>query len=293
MEFAQGSGRDLISRRGVLALFGAIAATRHAGAAEQAIMQPVSLDHFNIRGPDVAKTAQFYMALFDTPVLRNPLRVRPNLPTTERFFLRFGDGYLVISQAYAPDPAGLDHYSLGLRDYDKAKLTAKLQDNGTPAEARPSSESPGDVWLSDRDGTAMQLRPYGGWTRQTATPYPPPARIGPAFFPLAISRIVLQTADLARAGDFYLRLFGAEITSARSSRSRAFSLGDCVLELVSLPAASRSATGLDRMVIAVKDFTIATATRILRERGIETGAASGVVRFNDPDGTQIELAAAG
>jgi hypothetical protein len=247
MEFAQGSGRDLISRRGVLALFGAIAATRHAGAAEQAIMQPVSLDHFNIRGPDVAKTAQFYMALFDTPVLRNPLRVRPNLPTTERFFLRFGDGYLVISQAYAPDPAGLDHYSLGLRDYDKAKLTAKLQDNGTPAEARPSSESPGDVWLSDRDGTAMQLRPYGGWTRQTATPYPPPARIGPAFFPLAISRIVLQTADLARAGDFYLRLFGAEITSARSSRSRAFSLGDCVLELVSLPAASRSATGFSRL----------------------------------------------
>jgi len=50
MEFAQGSGRDLISRRGVLALFGAIAATRHAGAAEQAIMQPVSLDHFAMTG---------------------------------------------------------------------------------------------------------------------------------------------------------------------------------------------------------------------------------------------------
>jgi hypothetical protein len=77
MEFGQGSGRDLISRRGVLALFGAIAAMRHAGAAEQAIMQPVSLDHVNIRGPDVAKTAQFYMALFDTPVGIARLSSRP------------------------------------------------------------------------------------------------------------------------------------------------------------------------------------------------------------------------
>lgn len=114
MEFGQGSGRDLVSRRGALALFGAIAAMRHAGAAEQAIMQPVALDHVNIRVPNVARTAQFYMALVDTPVLRSQtLRAQPDSPPGEGFFLRFGDGYLAISQAFAPDLPGLDHYSRG------------------------------------------------------------------------------------------------------------------------------------------------------------------------------------
>jgi hypothetical protein len=43
--------------------------------------------------------------------------------------------------------------------------------------------------------------------------------------------------------------------------------------------------------IAVKDFTIEMATRIARERGIETGAAPGAVHITDPDGIRIELAA--
>jgi catechol 2,3-dioxygenase-like lactoylglutathione lyase family enzyme len=290
MEFGQGSGRDLISRRGALALFGSIAAMRRAGAAEQAIMQSVALDHVNIRVSDVARTAQFYMALFDAPVLcSQTLRAQPNSPPSEGFFLRFGEGYLAISQAFAPDPPGLDHYSLGLRDYDKAKVTARLQANGTPARARSSA----DVWLSDLDGNAMQLRPPGGWARQTATPYQPPARLGPAFSPLVISRLTLRTADLDRAGDFYRRLFGAEITSPAAYRSRAFSIGDAVLELFSPPEALPLDAGLDHIRIAVKDYTIDNAARILREHGIEMSAApAGAVRIADPDGLRIELAAA-
>jgi catechol 2,3-dioxygenase-like lactoylglutathione lyase family enzyme len=290
LEFGQGSGRDLVSRRGALALFGAIAAMRHAGAAEQAIMQPVALDHVNIRVPNVARTAQFYMALVDTPVLRSQtLRAQPDSPPGEGFFLRFGDGYLAISQAFAPDLPGLDHYSLGLRDYDKAKVTASLQDNGTPASARSSA----DVWLSDPDGSVMQLRPPGGWARQSATPYQPPARRGPAFSPLRISRLTLRTADLDRAGNFYRRLFGAEITSPAAYRSRAFPIGDAVLELFSPPEALPLDVGLDHIRIAVKDYTIDHAARILGERGIEISAApAGAARIADPDGLRIELAAA-
>jgi catechol 2,3-dioxygenase-like lactoylglutathione lyase family enzyme len=289
LEFGQRSGRDLVSRRGALALFGAIAAMRHAGAAEQAIMQPVALDHINVRVSNVARTAQFYMALVDTPVLRSQtLRAQPNSPQSEGFFLRFGDGYLAISQAFAPDLPGLDHYSLGLRDYDKAKISARLQDNGTPAQARSSA----DVWLSDADGNVMQLRPPGGWARQTATPYQPPARLGPLFSPLAISRLTLRTADLDRAGNFYRRLFG-EITSPAAYRSRAFRIGDAVLELFSPPEALPLDAGLDHIRIAVKDYAIDHAARILRERGIEMSAApTGAVRIADPDGLRIELAAA-
>jgi catechol 2,3-dioxygenase-like lactoylglutathione lyase family enzyme len=279
----QGPRKNLVSRRGALALLGATAVIRNAGAAEQAVMQPISLDHVNIRVANVAKTAQFYMGLFDTPVLRNPsLRAQPNSPPGEGYFLKFGDGYLVISPAFGPEMPGLDHYSLGLRDYDKAKLTAKLQDNGTPPQAR----SGGDVWLGDLDGSLMQLRQPGGWARQTATPYQAPARVGPALSPLSMSRIAIKSADVARAGDFYRRLFGAEIAPAASSSSRAFSVGDSVIELISAPG-----RGLDHIRVAVKDFTVETATRVLRERGIEASAAPGAVRITDPDGMRVELAA--
>jgi len=141
MDLAQGARKDLVSRRHALALLGAAVAVRGADAAQQAIAQPVSLDHVNIRVSNVAKTAEFYMGLFETPVLRNAaLRAQPTSPPSEGFFLKFGDGYLAISQAFAPDTPGLDHYSLGLRDYEKAKLEAKLRDNGTPALARSSTD---------------------------------------------------------------------------------------------------------------------------------------------------------
>jgi catechol 2,3-dioxygenase-like lactoylglutathione lyase family enzyme len=277
--------KDFISRRAALALLGAAAVIRNARAAEQAVMQPISLDHVNIRVASSPKTAQFYMGLFDTPVLRNPsLRAQPNSPPGEGFFLKFGDGYLVISPTFGQEMPGLDHYSLGLRDYMKATLEAKLKDNGTPALAR----SGGDVWLSDLDGSLMQLRQPGGWARQTATPYQPPPRVGPALSPLSISRIGIKSADLARAGDFYRRLFGAEIGSAASAGSRAFSVGDSVVELVAAPG-----RGLDHIRIAIKDFTVDMATRVLRERGIEASAAAGTVRITDPDGMRVELAAAG
>jgi catechol 2,3-dioxygenase-like lactoylglutathione lyase family enzyme len=276
---------NFISRRAALALLGAAAVVRNARAAEQAVMQPISLDHVNIRVASSPKTAQFYMGLFDTPVLRNPsLRAQPNSPPGEGFFLKFGDGYLVISPTFGQEMPGLDHYSLGLRDYVKATLETKLKDNGTPALAR----SGGDVWLADLDGSLMQLRQPGGWARQTATPYQPPPRVGPALSPLSISRIGIKSADLARAGDFYRRLFGAEMASAASTGSRAFSVGDSVVELVAAPG-----RGLDHIRIAIKDFAVESATRVLRERGIEASVAAGAVRITDPDGMRVELAAAG
>jgi len=272
-------------------LLGALASTHSAGAAEAAIMQPVSLDHVNIRVSNVAKSGAFYMGLFDTPVLRNPaLRAQPTSPPSEGFFLKFGDGYLAISQMFSPEMPGLDHYSLGLRDYDKAKLEAKLRESGVAVPPRSSA----DVWISDLDGNLMQLRPPGGWARQTATPYQGPARVGAALSPLSISRVALRCADVVRAGDYYGRLFGTEITSAASSRSRLFSVGDAVLELILTPANSTpdSRLGMDHIRIAIKDFNIESVRRVLQERNIVLSDIPGGVRINDPDGIGVELAAA-
>ena len=290
MNLARGACTDFVSRRQALILLGAAAAVREVAAAEQAITQPVLLDHINIRVSNVAKTAEFYMGLFDTPVLRNAaLRAQPASPPSEGFFLKFGDGYLAISQAFAPDRPDLDHYSVGLRDYDKTRLTRRLQDSDIAVPPRSSA----DVWVADLDGALMQLRQPGGWARQTATPYQAPPRVGPALLPLSISRIGLHSADLGHAGDFYARLFGTEMTSSVPARSRVFGLGDSVLELTSAPAnAGPAIRRLDYIRVAVKDFSVGTAMRVLRERGLNVGdGTAGSLRIFDPDGLPVEIAA--
>ena len=286
MDSTQAECAALVSRREALLLAGAMAAMRSAGAAEAGMLQPATLDHVNLRVASVAKSAEFYVALFDTPLLRNPtLRARPNLPPGEAIFLKMGEGYLVISSAFAPDAPGLDHYSVGIRDYEQAKLAAKLKDNGVVAEARSA-----DVWARDPDGNFIQLRTTGGWARQTAAPMQR-APGGPSFMPLAMARIGIRSPDLMRAGDFYGRLYGTEGPSAASGRSRLFGLGDSALELI--PASGNAGPGIDYIRVAIKDFNPATVKRVLGERGIEMNEKPGLVRITDPDGIGIEIAAPG
>jgi len=163
MNLAQGARKDSISPREALSMLAAVAAVRSAGAAEQAIMQPISLDHVNIRVSDTAGSGAFYIELFDTPVLRNPaLRAQPTSPPSEGFFLKFSDGYLAISQAFAPDKPDLDDYSLGIHNYDKAKLAAKLQDGAFAVLPRSSNDAVATAWRTgtpDRDALSGH-RPY-------------------------------------------------------------------------------------------------------------------------------------
>jgi catechol-2,3-dioxygenase len=275
----------LVSRREALTLLGATAAMRSADAADPGMLQPATLDHVNLRVANAAKSAEFYMWLLDTPILRNPaLRARPNLPPGEAYFFKMGEGYLVVSQAFSPDTPGLDHYSVGIRDYEQAKLAARLKDNGFAAEARSA-----DVWARDLDGSFIQLRTTGGWARQSAAPMQRPSG-GLSWSPLSMSRIGIRSADLGRAGDFYSRLYGTEVAAAASSRSRTFGLGDSALELTS--AAANSSSGIDHIQIAIKDFNAESARRILRERGVATSEGAGLLRITDPDGLGIELMAA-
>src|SRR5580700_6005247 len=117
---------NFISRRAALALLGAAAVVRNARAAEQAVMQPISLDHVNIRVASSPKTAQFYMGLFDTPVLRNPsLRAQPNSPPGDDFSRKFGDVSVAIPPALGREGRGLYNDSVGLSNNLRARLEGK------------------------------------------------------------------------------------------------------------------------------------------------------------------------
>ena len=290
MDHVQGARAGLISRRQAVILLGAVAAARSAGAAEPGILQPVSLDHVNIRVSNVPRSGAFYVALFDTPVLRSTTsghnrirrRAKDSLSSSATAISPYRRRSLRIRRASITIPSGC--VTMTKRRWWRKCRTAAFA-------ALPRSG--GDLWVADLDGSLMQLRKPGGWARQSATPYQGPARVGPALSPLSMSRMALRSADLARAGDYYSRLFGTEIASAASNRARAFSVGDFIVELVSAGSAPGATTahGIDHIRVTVKD-SAESIRRTLRERGIAMadGATPGSVRIADPDGIGIELA---
>jgi hypothetical protein len=104
--------------------------------------------------------------------------------------------------------------------------------------------------------------------------------------------MALRCADVARIGDYYGRLFGTEITSAASNRSRVSSVGDSMLEPTAAESPPSTRLGTDHMRIAIKDFSSEAVKRILSERSIAFSDIPGAVRISHPDGIGIELAAA-
>jgi catechol 2,3-dioxygenase-like lactoylglutathione lyase family enzyme len=149
------------------------------------------------------------------------------------------------------------------------------------------------------DEGLIQLRPPGGWARLTknlgAVPQERATRAGPSLSPASINYIRMRVADLARSGDFYNRVFGTELLSRATAASRIFLSGDSTLELISVAPNAAARPGIDVIGIAFSNFTLESAQRILRERGIEARnvGGPGPLSVVDPDGIEIVLSAAG
>lgn len=283
------------SRRDILRLLCAVAATGPAALAEP-LLQAASFDHLNLRVSNPAHSAALYHALFGGELLRvASIPANPSSPPGEAYYVPTGESYLVISPAFAQSPPGLDHISVGLRDYDAEKVKATLEQRGIAAERNRE-----DVWVRDPDGLPIQLRSPGGWGRLMATRGAAPAEIsagaGPPFTPAAILQIAVSVGDRNRSGDFYGRLFGAGTGARAAKRAMNVKFGGAVLALLPPTAAPKASTGLrlDHITIGVKDFKPDSVRRRLRELGIESYDPNhaGRVFFRDLDGIQLQLASA-
>lgn len=287
--------QNLPSRRDILTLMCAVAATGPAALAEP-LLQVASFDHFNIRVSNPAHSAALYHKLFGGELLRvASIPANPSSPPGEAYYVPTGESYLVVSSAFPQSPPGLDHISVGLRDYAAEKIKSSLEQRGITAEQNRE-----DVWVRDPDGLPIQLRSRGGWGRLMATRGAAPAEISagavPPFTPAAILQIAVSVGDMNRSGDFYGRLFGTENGTRAAKRAMNVKFGGTDLALLPTTATPKASTGprLDHITIAVKDFKPDSVRRRLRELGIESYDPNhaGRVFFRDFDGIQLQLASA-
>jgi catechol 2,3-dioxygenase-like lactoylglutathione lyase family enzyme len=109
-------------------------------------LQPVTLDHVTFRVPDMERASRFYQDVLGMPLLR----------TDPVHYLGVGNSFMAIEPFEKPGQATafVDHFCLGLKNFDAARIVARLAEKGI---AIVGPADPDTVRFVDPDGITVQL----------------------------------------------------------------------------------------------------------------------------------------
>jgi catechol 2,3-dioxygenase-like lactoylglutathione lyase family enzyme len=140
------SGR--LSRRQFVTAMSALLATPAALAAPEPIGTVQQLNHVTVFVPDVQKSVRFYQDLLGLTVLTEQ---SPGIN------LNAGTGFIGIYPAQASTPASINHFCLGVKDFDADAALKKLTDRGVRANIRLRGETK-ELYFNDPDNLRVQLQ---------------------------------------------------------------------------------------------------------------------------------------
>jgi catechol 2,3-dioxygenase-like lactoylglutathione lyase family enzyme len=118
-----------LTRRGLiqgLAMLAAAGGAASMAQAQDATLKGTKIDHISIQVTDLPRAVAFYEKIFGLSVLGED---KPNE------IARLGAGKIIVS-LHHKSPTGLvDHFAIGVENFNKASVTAKLKEQGiTPEE---------------------------------------------------------------------------------------------------------------------------------------------------------------
>lgn len=267
-----------IDRRGMLGLLGAGAwAARNSVAAES--LNFSALDHIEISVPDAARSAAFYGSIFSGSVWKNK--------QTPKKYVKLGSWYLAIDQK--PEGARVDHFSVGLRDYQIAALHSYLDQRGIAYRDFPSGR---DLNVTDPDGIRVQLSSENSFAPlegTTAIAEAETRRQAGIFSVTGLDHILLNVSDPEKSAAFYEKIFGP--VTQRNNNRIWFQTGKSRIGLLQTPAGQHA--GVNHFCVAVAAFDYATVTKKLEQAGVkvETPEIAGAPEFRDPDGFLVQVMA--
>jgi catechol 2,3-dioxygenase-like lactoylglutathione lyase family enzyme len=151
--------RRLSRRELVAALAGLVASTTAQAAAQSApvaaVAQGRTINHVSLAVADVEKSAVFYKALLSLKEVSRPGNGGINLG--------LGDGFLGLYKL--PNPGTVNHFCIGVDDFDPDKMADRLKAQGIAAtvDRNPANRTSGgdQLYFADPDKTRVQLGPNG------------------------------------------------------------------------------------------------------------------------------------
>src|SRR5579872_5381771 len=108
---------DRITRRDALMALGAATVSRVR--ADSGPLRITRVDHVALAVGDIDKAMLFYRRLFGNEVLKDS--------RTPRRYLRIGPCYIAIAPAGAGEAKRIDHFSVGIEDFDAAGMKRTLE----------------------------------------------------------------------------------------------------------------------------------------------------------------------
>jgi catechol 2,3-dioxygenase-like lactoylglutathione lyase family enzyme len=142
--------RGALTRRQLLYAL-AILAAPTAGLAQTAsgLLKGRNLHHVNVRVSDVARSEAFYRKLLSLPASR-----RVQGPDNHGFDLP-GGGLIILQKS--DQPGRIDHFCIGVDDFDAEGLKAKSKSAGFSVQGDASD----NFSVSDPDGLRVQISAPG------------------------------------------------------------------------------------------------------------------------------------
>lgn len=173
-----------------------------------------SVDEFVLSVPDLEKARHFYTSF--------GLDVRDEAGALALYTHGHPHRWARVLQG-GGGPKRLEWISLGIHAPDLDRFAALLRERGVPGVPVPEGADPSGLWLQGPDGLPIQLRvaakvsPNAPGPRES-TPEPanhgraPSRSKAEATRPLYLSHILLFTADVTQALDFYIGVLGLKVS---------------------------------------------------------------------------------
>jgi glutathione S-transferase fosA5 len=140
--------RGRLSRRDLVYCLTAAAAAPLAARAQEGVLRAHTLNHVSLIVSELDRSVAFYQGLFGMTV-RSVQDGGVNLAV--------GDAFVGLYQGGGNAAPHINHFCLGLNEFDPGGTVAALEANGVAAESRVRDGVP-QVYCADPDGLRVQLQ---------------------------------------------------------------------------------------------------------------------------------------
>jgi len=145
--------KGALSRRGLIQGLALLAASSGAStlapAQEPEGLQGVNIDHISIQVTDLPRAIAFYEKVFGLKVLGED---KPNEIS------RMGSGRVIVSLHHKAPYAIVDHFAIGVQNFNREQVTAKLKALGIT----PTDNLDAGFHIQDPEGMNVQIMPARG-----------------------------------------------------------------------------------------------------------------------------------
>jgi catechol 2,3-dioxygenase-like lactoylglutathione lyase family enzyme len=180
-------------------------------------------------------------------------------------------------------PVGIDHFCIGLRDFNGDTALSTLKQQSMDAQKAAN----GGIEFRDLDRITVELVPENYRNRGAEPQKEPQPPVQSLFRPVGLNHVTLQVANLERATRFYESLFGPSFN--QRARSTTFRLGMGLLGLINYGV---NPVGVDHFCVSVEGYEPDAVSQKLEQTGIPSQRLyqPNQVFVRDPDGILVQLA---